>query len=117
MKTKYNVSAEEMLVDKANSLGLNVPEMAVLIGGMRALDANYDASSYGVLTNNPGVLTNDFFVNLLDMKTVWTKDKSNAGIYIGHDRASGTEKWQATPVDLIFDPSPRAGFLSPPISP
>ncbi len=98
-------SPAEMLVDKANSLGLNVPEMTVLIGGMRALDANYDASSYGVLTNNPGVLTNDFFVNLLDMKTVWSKDKSNAGIYIGHDRASGTEKWQATPVDLIFGSS------------
>jgi catalase-peroxidase len=98
-------SPAEMLVDKANSLGLNVPEMTVLIGGMRALDANYDASSYGVFTNKPGVLTNDFFVNLLDMTTVWTKDKSNAGVYIGHDRASGKEKWQATPVDLIFGSS------------
>jgi len=98
-------SPAEMLVDKANSLGLNVPEMTVLIGGMRALDANYDASSYGVFTNKPGVLTNDFFVNLLDMATVWTKDESNAGVYIGHDRASGKEKWQATPVDLIFGSS------------
>jgi len=98
-------SPAEMLVDKANSLGLNVPEMTVLIGGMRALDANYDASSYGVFTNKPGVLTNDFFVNLLDMATVWTKDKSNAGVYLGHDRASGKEKWQATPVDLIFGSS------------
>ena len=98
-------SPAEMLVDKANSLGLNVPEMTVLIGGMRALDANYDASSYGVFTKKPGVLTNDFFVNLLDMATVWTKDKSNAGVYLGHDRASGKVKWQATPVDLIFGSS------------
>lgn len=98
-------SPTEMLVDKANSLGLNVPEMTVLLGGMRALDANYNASSYGVFTDKPGVLTNDFFVNLLDMATVWTKDKSNAGVYLGHDRASGKEKWQATPVDLIFGSS------------
>ncbi|PKG80996.1 catalase/peroxidase HPI [Colwellia sp. 75C3] len=99
------MSPAEMLVDKANSLGLNVPEMTVLVGGMRALDANYDGSSYGVFTNQPGVLTNDFFVNLLDMSTVWTKDESNAGVYLGHDRASGKEKWQATPVDLIFGSS------------
>ena len=95
-------SPAEMLVDKANSLGLNVPEMTVLVGGMRALDANYDGSSYGIFTKTPGVLTNDFFVNLLDMATVWTKDKSKAGVYIGHDRVSGKEIWQATPVDLIF---------------
>ncbi|OUR84681.1 catalase/peroxidase HPI [Colwellia psychrerythraea] len=98
-------SPAEMLVDKANLLGLNVPEMTVLVGGMRALDANYDGSSYGVFTNEPGVLTNDFFVNLLDMSTVWTKDESNAGVYLGHGRASGKEKWQATPVDLIFGSS------------
>ena len=96
------MSPAEMLVDKANTLGLNVPEMTVLVGGMRALDANYDGSSYGVFTNKPGMLTNDFFVNLLDMSTVWTKDKSTAGVYVGHDRASGKLKWQATPVDLIF---------------
>ncbi|MBA6364221.1 catalase/peroxidase HPI [Colwellia sp. BRX8-4] len=99
------LSPTEMLVDKANSLGLNVPEMTVLVGGMRALDANYDGSSFGVFTNTPGVLTNDFFVNLLDMSTVWTKDESTAGIYIGADRASGKVKWQATPVDLIFGSS------------
>ena len=99
------MSPAEMLVDKANSLGLNVPEMTVLVGGMRALDANYDGSSYGVFTNKPGVLTNDFFVNLLDMSTVWTKDESTAGVYVGHDRASGKVKWQATPVDLIFGSS------------
>ena len=99
------MSPAEMLVDKANSLGLNVPEMTVLVGGMRALDANYDGSSYGVFTNKPGVLTNDFFVNLLDMSTVWTKEESTAGVYVGHDRASGKVKWQATPVDLIFGSS------------
>ena len=99
------MSPAEMLIDKANMLSLNVPEMTVLVGGMRALDANYDGSSYGVFTNQPGVLTNDFFVNLLDMSTVWTKNESKAGVYIGHDRASGKEKWQATPVDLIFGSS------------
>jgi len=77
----------------------------VLVGGMRSLDANYDGSSYGVFTKTPGMLTNDFFVNLLDMGTVWTKDKSAAGVYLGHDRASGKLKWQATPVDLIFGSS------------
>ncbi|HBY85179.1 MAG TPA: catalase-peroxidase, partial [Colwellia sp.] len=96
------MSPTEMLIDKANMLDLNVPEMTVLLGGMRALEANYDGSSYGVFTNKPGVLSNDFFVNLLDMSTVWTKDESTAGVYIGHDRASGKVKWQATPVDLIF---------------
>ena len=99
------MSPAEMLIDKANMLSLSVPEMTVLVGGMRALDANYDGSSYGVFTNQPGVLTNDFFVNLLDMSTVWTKNESKAGVYIGHDRASGKEKWQATPVDLIFGSS------------
>ena len=99
---KSYMSPAEMLVDKANSLDLNVPEMTVLIGGMRALNTNHDGSSYGVFTNKPGVLTNDFFVNLLDMSTVWTKHTSAEGVYVGHDRASGKLKWQATPVDLIF---------------
>jgi catalase-peroxidase len=99
------MSPVEMLIDKANLLGLNVPEMTVLVGGMRVLNANYDSSSLGVFTNKPGELSNDFFVNLLDMSTVWTKDSANAGIYQGHDRASGKLKWQATPVDLIFGSS------------
>ena len=99
------MSPAEMLIDKANTLGLNVPEMTVLIGGMRSLNANFDGSSYGVFTQKPGVLTNDFFVNLLDMSTVWTKDDATPGIYQGHDRASGKLKWQATPVDLIFGSS------------
>jgi catalase-peroxidase len=99
------MSPAEMLIDKANMLSLNVPEMTVLVGGMRTLNANYDGASLGVFTKTPGVLSNDFFVNLLDMSTVWTKDESVSGIYLGHDRISGEVKWQATPVDLIFGSS------------
>ncbi len=99
------MSPAEMLIEKANMLGLNVPEMTVLVGGMRTLNANYDGSTFGIFTNKPGVLSNDFFINLLDMSTVWTKDESTTGVYIGHDRASGKVKWQATPVDLIFGSS------------
>ena len=99
------MSPAEMLVDKANTLGLNVPEMTVLVGGMRVLNANYDGSALGVLTKNPGVLSNDFFVNLLDMSTTWRKDKSQEGVYQGYDRNSNKLTWQATPVDLIFGSS------------
>ncbi len=99
------MSPAEMLVDKANTLGLNVPEMTVLIGGMRALNANYDGSSLGIFTETPGVLSNDFFINLLDMSTTWQKDSSQPGLYQGIDRHSGKMKWQATPVDLIFGSS------------
>lgn len=95
------MSPVEMLIDKANTLGLNVPEMTVLVGGMRVMNANFDGSTLGVFTDKPGVLSNDFFVNLLDMENVWTKD-AKPGIYLGHDRASGKLKYQATPVDLIF---------------
>ncbi|CAH9056060.1 Catalase-peroxidase [Pseudoalteromonas holothuriae] len=91
----------EMLVDKADQLNLSVPEMTVLIGGMRVLDANYQATKHGVLTDNPGTLTNDFFVNLLDMSTVWRKSQE-AGVYQGFDRQSNEQKWTATSVDLIF---------------
>lgn len=99
------MSPAEMLIDKANMLSLSVPEMTVLVGGLRTLNANYDGSTLGVFTNNPGVLSNAFFVNLLDMSTVWTKDESVSGVYLGHDRVSGELKWQATPVDLIFGSS------------
>ncbi len=99
------MSPAEMLVDKANTLGLNVPEMTVLVGGMRVLNANYDGSALGVLTKNPGELSNDFFVNLLDMSTTWRKDKSQEGVYQGYDRNSNKLTWQATPVDLIFGSS------------
>ena len=99
------MSPAEMLVDKANSLGLNVPEMTVLVGGMRVLNANFDGSSLGVLTKTPEVLTNDFFINLLDMSTTWKKDQNNVGVYQGYDRMSNALKWQASPVDLIFGSS------------
>ena len=91
-----------MLIDKADTLGLTVPEMTVLVGGMRVLDANYKGSKHGVLTTKPGKLTNDFFVNLLDMGTRWTKSEKAKGVYQGLDRESGQLKWTATPVDLMF---------------
>ncbi|MDZ7644904.1 MAG: peroxidase family protein [Woeseiaceae bacterium] len=90
------------MVEKANLLTLTVPEMTVLVGGMRALDANAYGSDHGVFTDEPGTLTNDFFVNLLDMDTEWTKSDDAEGIYEGRDRQSGELKYTATPVDLIF---------------
>jgi catalase-peroxidase len=95
-------SPTEMLVDRANLLTLTVPEMTVLVGGLRALNANNGGAAHGVFTDQPGVLSNDFFVNLLDMSTQWSKSATTEGIYEGHDRASGELKWTATPVDLIF---------------
>ena len=94
-------SPAEMLIDRADQLDLSVPEMTVLIGGMRALGANADGSSHGVFTDNPGVLSNDYFVNLLDMSTVWRKSDQH-GLYEGFDRQTGELKYTATPVDLIF---------------
>jgi catalase-peroxidase len=91
-----------MLVDKADQLGLSVPEMTVLLGGMRTLGANSGQSKHGVLTDKPGTLSNDFFVNLLDMSTQWKKSADDAGVYEGYDRKSGALKWTATSVDLIF---------------
>jgi catalase-peroxidase len=92
----------EMLVDRANLLTLTVPEMTALVGGMRVLNANTGQTKQGVLTNQPGRLNNDFFVNLLDMSNRWQKSSSTDGIYEGHDRKTGNLKWTATPVDLIF---------------
>jgi len=92
----------EALIERADFLNLTVPEMTVLVGGMRALNANADGSSHGILTTKPGVLTNDFFVNLLDMSTRWEKSADNAGIYRGVDRKTNQLKWTATPVDLVF---------------
>ena len=94
-------SPAAMLVERANLLTLTVPEMTVLVGGMRALNANAGQSEHGVFTDQPGRLTNDFFVNLLDMSTQWSKSSTD-GIYEGHDRGTGELKWTATPVDLIF---------------
>lgn len=95
------MSPTRMLVDRANLLSLTVPEMTVLIGGLRALNANAEQSKHGLLTSRPGVLSNDFFVNLLDMSTEWVKS-GQEGIYEGRDRKSGKVKWTATPVDLVF---------------
>ncbi|MEN9788588.1 MAG: catalase/peroxidase [Pseudomonadota bacterium] len=96
------VSPAEALVDRANLLTLTVPEMTVLVGGLRALNANAGQSAHGVLTSRPGTLSNDFFVNLLDMSTAWKKSAQGEGIYEGSDRDSGKTKWTATPVDLVF---------------
>jgi catalase-peroxidase len=95
-------SAAELLLDRANLLTLTAPEMTVLIGGMRALGANFGQSEYGVFTKQPGTLTNDFFVNLLDMSTKWQKSATSEGVLEGRDRATGELKWKGTIVDLVF---------------
>jgi catalase-peroxidase len=96
------MSPAEMLVDRANQLKLTAPEMTVLVGGLRALNANTGGAAHGVFTDRPGQLTNDFFVNLVNMSTKWSKSSTNEGLYEGADRATGKVKWTATPVDLIF---------------
>ncbi len=101
-KQKYAVTSEELLVDRAQLLTLTAPEMTVLIGGMRALNANYNRSQHGVFTQRPEALTNDFFVNLLDMGTVWSPVDEDELVFEGRDRATGALKWTATRVDLIF---------------
>lgn len=98
----YTASAEEMLVDKSQLLNLTPPEMTVLVGGMRVLGANYDASNHGVFTKRVGQLTNDFFVNLLDMRTTWTAKSDAQNLFEGRDRSSNELKWTGTRVDLIF---------------
>ncbi len=101
-KGHYTLSAEELLVDKAQLLGLTPPQLTVLVGGMRALNANFDGSATGVLTQRPEVLSNDFFVNLLDMNTVWTASDSHQSVFEGRDRKTGQRKWTASRVDLVF---------------
>jgi catalase-peroxidase len=101
-KTKYAVSAEELLIDKAQLLTLTAPEMTVLIGGMRVLGANHGQSQHGVFTNRPETLTNDFFVNLLDMSTEWKATSDVEDVFEGRDRATGKLKWTGTRVDLVF---------------
>ncbi|MDX1919347.1 MAG: catalase/peroxidase HPI [Candidatus Caenarcaniphilales bacterium] len=100
-ENNYRTPAD-MLVEKSSLLNLTVPEMTVLVGGMHALDANFEQSKHGVFTNKPGTLSNDFFVNLLDMSTKWEKSSKSEGVYEGYDRKTGKLKWTATPVDLIF---------------
>jgi catalase-peroxidase len=102
LKTKFKVSTEELLVDKAQLLTLTAPEMTVLIGGMRVLNTNFDNSKHGVFTKTPEVLTNDFFVNLLDMSTMWTPTSEDKEKFAGRDRKTGEVKWTATRADLIF---------------
>jgi catalase-peroxidase len=99
---KNMASAEEMLVDKAQLLNLTAPEMAVLVGGLRVLNTNFDKSRHGVLTNNPESLTNDFFLNLLDLRTTWRATSDAQNLFVGSDRMTGEPKWSATRVDLIF---------------
>jgi catalase-peroxidase len=102
LKTKFTVDAEHLLVDKAQLLTLTAPEMTVLVGGMRVLNANYEQSSHGVFTVKPETLTNDFFVNLLDMSTIWQPAKEDEDVFEGFDRKNGNHKWTGTRVDLIF---------------
>lgn len=102
LKARYSVPAEVLLVDKAQLLTLTAPEMTVLIGGMRVLNANYNRSPHGVFTKRPGTLTNDFFVNLLDMSTEWVPDPKDPNLFEGCDRKTGEVRWTATRVDLIF---------------
>ena len=101
-KTKYTVTTEELLIDKAQLLTLTAPEMTVLLGGMRALGANYGQSRHGVFTDRAETLSNDFFVNLLDMSTAWSPAEDDEDVFEGRDRASGETKWTATRADLIF---------------
>ena len=102
LKTKYSVSAEELLVNRAQLLTLTAPEMTVLIGGMRVLNTNFGHSQHGVFTNRPETLTNDFFVHLLDMNTTWKPTSKDQDIFEGCDRKTGKQKWTGTRVDLIF---------------
>jgi catalase-peroxidase len=101
-KAKYSISAEELLLDKAQLLTLTAPEMTVLVGGLRVLNANYGKTNYGVFTDRPETLTNDFFVNLLDLKTAWKETSEEEEFFEGRDRVTGEVKWTGTRVDLIF---------------
>ena len=101
-RTRFSVADEEMLIDKAQLLGLSAPQMTVLVGGLRVLGANHGGSKHGVFTQRPGALSNDFFVNLVDMDTVWKPTADDADVYEGRDSHSGELKWTGTRVDLVF---------------
>ncbi|NHJ19571.1 MAG: catalase/peroxidase HPI [Candidatus Lokiarchaeota archaeon] len=111
-KAQYAVSTEEMLIDRAQLLTLTAPEMAVLIGGMRVLNTNFGGTQHGVFTKRPGALTNDFFVNLLDMNTTWKATTKGEALFEGHDLKTGELKWTATRVDLIFGSNSQLRALS-----
>src|SRR5262249_55245348 len=102
LRSGHQISAEELLVDRAQLLTLTAPEMTVLVGGMRSLNANFGQSKHGVFTNRPETLTNDFFVNLLDMNTKWQASSTSEAVFEGRDRATGEVKWTGTRVDLVF---------------
>lgn len=102
LKTKYTLATEQLLVDKAQLLNLTAPEMTALVGGMRVLNANYNAARTGVLTTRPGVLSTDFFINLLDLNIVWNSVNSDQEVFEGRDRKTGAVVWTASRVDLIF---------------
>jgi catalase-peroxidase len=102
LKAKNGRPAEELLVDRAQLLTLTAPEMTVLVGGLRVLNANFGKSQHGVFTRRPETLTNDFFVNLLDMRTTWKATTQDENVFEGHDRGTGELKWTGTRVDLIF---------------
>ena len=102
LKATYTVSAEEMFIDKAQLMCLTAPELTVLIGGMRVLNTNFDESNYGIFTNNKESLSNDFFVNLLDINTTWSATSDYEDVFEGRDRTSGILKWTGTRVDMIF---------------
>ncbi len=113
LQVRFNVPTEELLVDRAQLLGLTAPEMAVLVGGLRVLGANHGGSKHGVFTDRPGQLTNDFFVNLLDMRTGWKKvDGEGDETFVGTDRATGEELWTATRTDLVFGSNSQLRALS-----
>lgn len=113
LQVRFNVPTEELLIDRAQLLGLTAPEMTVLVGGLRVMGANHGGSTHGVLTNRPGVLSNDFFVNLLDMKTGWKQvDDSADEVFTGNDRASGEALWTATRTDLVFGSNAQLRALS-----
>src|SRR5260370_3141216 len=101
LRTGQPLSVEELLVDRAQLLTLTAPEMSVLVGGMRALNANFGQAKHGVFTNQPETLTNDFFLNLLDMNTKWQPSSTSAGVYEGRDRATGKITRSATPLYLL----------------
>ncbi len=102
VKKGFEGGQAELLVDKAQLLGLSAPEMTVLVGGLRALNANVGQAQHGVFTQQPGTLTNDFFVNLLDMRTQWKRSAADANVLEGRDRKTGQVKWTGTVVDLVF---------------
>jgi catalase-peroxidase len=112
LKTGYTVSAEQMLVDRAQLMTLTAPEMTILVGGMRALNANFGQSPRGVFTKRPGTLTNDFFVNLLDMGTTWKAVSEAEDVFEGRDRATGELKWTGTRIDLVFGSNSQLGALA-----